>query len=139
MIEIKTQDAPKAIGPYSQAIIAGNFIFLSGQLPIDPKSGNVVDQQISSQTIQVIENIIAILKTQKVGLEQVVKMEVFLKDLNDFNTMNDIYSTYFKHPIKPARTTIQAAKLPRDVLVEIACIALLPSTTPPPASSSFSE
>jgi 2-iminobutanoate/2-iminopropanoate deaminase len=116
-----TENAPNPNGPYSQAIAAGPFLFLAGQIPTDPKAGKVTSSTIEDQTKQVIENIKAVLAAEGLTLKNVVKCDVFLKDLQDFAAMNAIYAEYFSH--KPARTTIQAAKLPQDVRIEIACIA----------------
>ena len=120
---IETHTAPKAIGPYSQAIAAGSFLFISGQLPIDHETGEITSQAIEGQTEQVINNIEAILKAEGLTLSHVVKSEVFLKDMHDFAQMNTIYAKRFNGPIKPARHTVQVAKLPLDVRVEITCTA----------------
>lgn len=117
-----TPNAPAPIGPYSQAVAAGGLLFVSGQIPLDPESGKVVDGDIVAQTHQVVKNLLAILREAKMGPENVVKTTVFLRDLNDFPKMNEAYGTYFgKEP--PARSTIQAAALPRGVAVEIDVIA----------------
>ena len=120
---IDTDNAPKAIGPYSQAIAAGPFLFISGQLPVDPKAGKVTASTIEEQTRQVIDNIEAILIADGLTLKNVVKADVFLKDLQDFPYMNVIYAERFSHAEKPARLTVQVAKLPMDVRIEITCIA----------------
>lgn len=120
---IETKDAPQAIGPYSQAVLAGPFLFVSGQIPIDPKTGSLVENTIQAQTRQVLANIAAILKAQGLHFEHVVKTEVYLKDMQDFKEMNAIYAEAFTAAIKPARQTMQVAKLPLDVLVEISCVA----------------
>jgi len=123
MVEyVFTDRAPKPIGPYSQAVIAGNFVFLSGQIPIDPKTGEIVDGGIRDQTRRVLENIKAILEEAGCSLNDVVSVTVFLKDLSHFNDFNEVYSYYFSEN-RPARSTIQAAALPKNVLVEIAAIA----------------
>jgi 2-iminobutanoate/2-iminopropanoate deaminase len=123
MVEyVFTDRAPKPIGPYSQAVIAGNFVFLSGQIPIDPKTGEIVDGGIRDQTRRVLENIKAILEEAGCSLNDVVSVTVFLKDLLHFNDFNEVYSDYFSEN-RPARSTIQAAALPKNVLVEIAAIA----------------
>lgn len=122
--KIETENAPKAIGPYSQAISAGGFLFLSGQIPINPKTGKVDETTIEWQTHQVFSNISAVLKTAGLGFEDVVRVEVFLKDLQDFQTVNGIYAGYFPQSAKPARHAFQVGKLPMDVRVEITCIAL---------------
>jgi|SRR5579871_2384421 len=120
---VATENAPKAIGPYSQAVAAGPFLFVSGQLPVDPKAGTITAATIEEQTSQVLSNIEAILAAEGLSLEHVIKTEVFLKDMQDFSKMNAVYSEKFTHPIKPARTTVQVAKLPLDARIEIACIA----------------
>ena len=121
---IQTNKAPKAIGPYSQAIEAGNFLFLSGQIPLDPKTGELVKGDIGQQTKQVLENIKGILESQKLGMEDVVKATLFLKDIGNFNQANEVYRTYFPSS-PPARSTVGVAKLPRDVEIEIEAIALI--------------
>lgn len=120
---ITTQHAPGAIGPYSQAMKAGNFIFTSGQLPIDPKNGEMPDT-IENQTKQSLENVKAILEEAGSDLSKVVKTTVFLKDMNHFAQMNAVYCTYFTENC-PARSAIQVARLPKDALVEIEVIAIL--------------
>lgn len=126
MKKIETTEAPQAIGPYSQAVQAGGFLFLSGQLPLNPKTGKIEATTIEEQTIQIFSNIEAILKAADLTFNHVVRMEVFLADLSHFSLMNTIYATYFTGPIKPARHTIQAAKLPLDALIEITCTAFHP-------------
>jgi 2-iminobutanoate/2-iminopropanoate deaminase len=121
---IQTEKAPKAIGPYSQAIQAGNFLFLSGQIPIDPKTGELVKGDIRKQTQQVLENIKGILESQGLGMENVVKSTIFLKDIGNFNQVNEVYATYFPSS-PPARSTVEVAKLPRDADIEIEAIALI--------------
>jgi 2-iminobutanoate/2-iminopropanoate deaminase len=121
---IQTEKAPRAIGPYSQAIRAGNFLFLSGQIPLDPKSGELVRGDIRQQTQQVLENIKGVLESQKLGMEDVVKVTIFLKNIGDFNQVNEVYGTYFPSS-PPARSTVAVAGLPRDVEVEIEAIALI--------------
>jgi 2-iminobutanoate/2-iminopropanoate deaminase len=120
---VVTENAPKAIGPYSQAIVAGNYLFVSGQIPIDPTIGKMTAVTIEEQTFQVLNNLEAILAAQGLTLENVVKTEVYLKDLNDFAVMNKIYAERFSHEVKPARATIQVSKLPMDALIEISCVA----------------
>lgn len=122
-----SKDAPEALGPYSQAVIAGNFLFVSGQLAIDPKTGKMENEGIEGQTFRVLKNIEAILKETGLTFEHVVKCEIFMKDLSDFQIMNKIYWNFFSYPTKPARQTVQVAKLPLDALIEISCIAILPS------------
>ena len=121
---IQTDKAPKAIGPYSQAIQAGNFLFLSGQIPLDPKTGELVKGDIRQQTKQVLENIKGVMESQKLGMENVVKVTIFLKDIGNFNQVNEIYATYFPSS-PPARSTVEVAKLPRDADIEIEAIALI--------------
>lgn len=121
---ISTENAPGAIGPYSQAIKAGGMVFCSGQIPIDPATGNFVSDQILEQTEQVLKNLAAVLDAAGSGLNNVVKTTVFLADMNDFAEMNEVYGRYFSEN-KPARATVQAARLPRDARVEIECIALV--------------
>jgi 2-iminobutanoate/2-iminopropanoate deaminase len=120
---IQTEKAPKPIGPYSQAIRAGNFIFLSGQIPIDPKTGELVKGDIRQQTRQVLENIRGVLESQGLGMQDVVKVNIFLKDMGNFNEMNEVYATYFSSS-PPARSTVEVAKLPRNAEIEIEAIAL---------------
>lgn len=119
---ISTNKAPGAIGPYSQAIKAGGMLFCSGQIPIDPSTGEFVEGGVTEQTEQVFKNLIAVLEAGGTGLEGVVKTTVFLADMNDFAAMNEVYAKYFDSN-KPARATVQAARLPRDAKVEIECIA----------------
>ncbi len=124
--KIVTDQAPNAIGPYSQAICAGAYVFVSGQIAIDPAFSTLAGVTIEEQTKQVLKNIEAILVAQGLTLENVVKTEVYLKDLKDFPAMNSIYAEKFSYPIKPARATVQISKLPLDALVEIACVAFIP-------------
>jgi 2-iminobutanoate/2-iminopropanoate deaminase len=121
---IQTDRAPKAIGPYSQAIQAGNFLFLSGQIPLDPKTGELVKGDIRRQTQQVLENIKGILESQKLGMENVVKTIIFLKEIGNFSQVNEVYSTFFPSS-PPARSTVEVTRLPRDVEIEIEAIALV--------------
>lgn len=123
--EINTDKAPKAIGPYSQAIQAGQFLFVSGQIPINPQTGKVDEGTIEWQTRQVFANIEAVLKAAGLTLNDVVKCEVYLKDMQDFQAMNAIYAEKFTGPIKPARQAMQVGKLPMDVRVEISCFAFI--------------
>jgi 2-iminobutanoate/2-iminopropanoate deaminase len=122
--EIKTDKAPKAIGPYSQAIVANGFVFVSGQIPIDPATGNLNTGTIEDQARQVLKNVSAVLEAAGTSLDNVVKAGVFLADMNDFAKMNVIYGEFFKSPY-PARAAVQVARLPRDVKIEIEAIALL--------------
>lgn len=119
---LSTPNAPAAIGPYSQAIRAGGFLFLSGQIPLDPATGALVSGGIADQTRRVLDNLGAILTAAGVSFDHVVKTTVYLADMSEFAAMNEVYATYFKSPA-PARATIQAARLPRDVRVEIDLIA----------------
>lgn len=121
---ISTSNAPGAIGPYSQAIKAGNIIFCSGQIPIDPATGEFVSEDIAEQTDQVFRNLSAVLEAAGASLDNVVKTTVFLADMGDFAAMNEVYARYFIEN-KPARATVQAARLPKDARVEIECIAVL--------------
>jgi len=121
---ISTTDAPQAIGPYSQAIKAGNLLFASGQIPIDPATGAVVAGDIAAQTRRVFENIAGVLKAAGGSFDHVVKTTVFLADMNDFAAMNTVYGEYFAQPA-PARSTVQVARLPRDARVEIEIVAVL--------------
>lgn len=125
LIKIDTQEAPRAIGPYSQAVKTGSHVFVSGQLPIDPLSGKLVEREIRQQTLQVLKNLEAVLKAAGCSLSNVVRTDVFLKDLKDFGVLNEEYAKYFTHETPPARQTIQVAALPLDALVEISCIAVL--------------
>ncbi len=121
---VRTEAAPQAIGPYSQAIKASGFVFLSGQIALDPRTGQMVGQDIKTQTKRVMDNIKAVLEGAGSSLEKVVKCTVFLKNMNDFGPMNEEYGSYFKE-VPPARTTVQVAKLPRDALIEVEVIAML--------------
>ena len=121
-----TEKAPKAIGPYTQAIVHNGIAYLSGQIPLDPVTNQLVEGDITVQTERVMENIKAVLEACGASLESVLKTTVFLKDMGDFPKMNEVYGRYFaQHP--PARSTVQAAKLPRDVSVEIDAIAAVGS------------
>lgn len=121
---VSTEMAPGAIGPYSQAIKANGMIFCSGQIPIDPSTGEFVEGGVAEQTEQVLKNLTAVLNEGGASLESVVKTTVFLADMNDFAAMNEVYGRYFDGN-KPARATVQAARLPRDARVEIDCIAVV--------------
>jgi 2-iminobutanoate/2-iminopropanoate deaminase len=120
---IETSAAPSPIGPYSQAVRANGFIFVSGQIPIDPVTGILVQGDISLQTHQVLTNVAAILSAAGSGLDKVVKTSIFLKNLDDFAELNRVYTEYFGE-IKPARATVEVSRLPREVLVEIEAVAL---------------
>ena len=125
MIEpVSTDQGPKAIGPYSQAVKANGFVFLSGQIPLDPQTQQIVEGDIAAQTERVLENLKAIVEAAGSSIMRVVKTTVFLADMKDFAAMNDVYSRYFlAHP--PARSTVEVARLPRDARVEIDVIALV--------------
>jgi 2-iminobutanoate/2-iminopropanoate deaminase len=119
---VSTEKAPKAIGPYSQAIICNGFAFLSGQIPLNPESGQIIPGNVADQTERVLENLKSVLEACGASLESVVKTTVFLKDMGEFAAMNEVYGRYFPNNA-PARSTVEAARLPRDVRVEIDCIA----------------
>jgi 2-iminobutanoate/2-iminopropanoate deaminase len=121
---VTTPQAPRAIGPYSQAIKGGPFLFASGQIPLDPATGQMVDGDIAAQTRRVFQNLQAVLDAGGTSLARVVRTTVYLADMNDFAAMNEVYGTYFSAPF-PARATVQAARLPKDARVEIDVIALL--------------
>ena len=121
---ISAPDAPKAIGPYSPAVRAGVMLFVSGQIAIDPASGNLVEGNVAAQTEQVMKNLRALLAAGGSGMENVVKTTVFLKSMNDFAAMNEVYGRYLGAD-PPARSTVEVARLPKDALVEIEAIALL--------------
>jgi 2-iminobutanoate/2-iminopropanoate deaminase len=120
---ISTTEAPTAVGPYSQAIAAGAFVFCSGQIPLEPETGTLIEGDISSQTKRVLQNIAAVLRAHGLGMEHVVKTTVFLTDLANFGEMNTMYASYFPSD-PPARSTIQVAALPKGANVEIEAIAL---------------
>lgn len=120
---VATTEAPKAIGPYSQAIKANGFIFISGQVAIDPSTQQVITGDVAAQTDRVLKNLSAILKASGSSLEKVVRSTVFLKNMGDFTAMNEVYGKYFS-AAPPARSTVEVARLPKDVLVEIDVIAL---------------
>ena len=122
---VATESAPRAIGPYSQAIAAGDFVFTSGQIPIDPATGEFVAGGIREQTGQVLRNLTEVLKAAGCGLADVVKTTVYLADMNDFAEMNEVYGRFFEDT-PPARSTVEAARLPRDARVEIDLIAVNP-------------
>ena len=121
---VTTNNAPGAIGPYSQAIKAGGLVFCSGQIPIDPATGNFVSDVVAEQTEQVLKNLSEVLSAAGTSLDNVVKTTVFLADMEDFAEMNEVYGRFFTDN-KPARATVQAARLPRDARVEIDCIAVI--------------
>lgn len=119
---IQTADAPAAIGPYAQAVLAGNSLYVSGQIPLEADTGVLIRGDIREQTRQVIKNLSAVLTAAGFTLSDAVQAQVFLSDLNDFAAMNEVYAQYFKTP--PARITVQAARLPRDAKIEIALVAI---------------
>jgi 2-iminobutanoate/2-iminopropanoate deaminase len=127
---LSSPDAPKAIGPYSQAVRAGQLLFASGQIPLDPASGSIVEGDVTAQTRRVMENLRAVLKAGGLSLADVVRTTIYLVDLNDFTKVNDAYGSYFEEPY-PARATVQVARLPRDARVEIDAIAAYPPSRPP--------
>jgi 2-iminobutanoate/2-iminopropanoate deaminase len=120
---ISTSEAPAALGPYSQAVRIGSTIYCAGQIPLDPKSGQIVSKDISEQTRRVLDNISAILKAEGLSFENIVKTTIFLMDLADFQTVNEIYASYFKQA-PPARSTVQVAALPKGARIEIEAIAV---------------
>src|SRR6476659_8179791 len=120
---ISTSDAPAAIGPYSQAIRSGNFIFCSGQIPLDPKSGEMVADDVGAQTRQVLDNISGLLKSEGLSLGDVLKTTIFLTDLGNFQIVNEIYGSYFSSE-PPARSTVQVSALPKGAKIEIEVIAV---------------
>ena len=120
---VSTPEAPAAIGPYSQAVVVGNLVFLSGQIPLDPVTMKIIGEDIETQTRQVFKNIRAVLKAENLTLNSVVKCTVFMKNLDDFAKMNTIYAEEFGEH-KPARSTVQVARLPKDALIEIECVAV---------------
>ena len=119
---ISTNEAPAAIGPYSQAVRSGNFLFCSGQIPLDPKSGQITSGDIAAQTRRVLDNIAAVLRAEGLTFDNVVKTTIFLTDLGDFQTVNEVYSSYFEQS-PPARSTVQVTALPKGANVEIEAIA----------------
>jgi 2-iminobutanoate/2-iminopropanoate deaminase len=122
---VSTGDAPAAIGPYSQAVRAGSLLFVSGQIPLDPDTGAMVEGDIAVQTHRVVRNLAAILEAAGSSLDHVVRATIYLADMNDFPAVNDVYGSYFTPPA-PARATVQAARLPRDARIEIDVIAAVP-------------
>lgn len=127
---IRTQNAPSPVGPYNQAIAAqGQFLFVAGQIPLDANTGQIVgEDNISQQTEQVMKNLGAILETAGVTWSNVVKTTVFLSNLENFGAMNQVYAQYFSEATAPARACVEVSRLPKDVLVEIDCIAIIPAT-----------
>lgn len=122
---ISANNAPKAVGPYSQAIKIQNLVFTSGQIPIDPATGDIVDGGIENQAKQVLENLNAVLIEAGTGFDSVIKTTVYIKDMNDFVLVNKIYGQYFKEPY-PARSCVEVARLPKDVSIEIEAVAIVP-------------
>jgi 2-iminobutanoate/2-iminopropanoate deaminase len=122
MQSISSPDAPKAIGPYSPAIRSGQLLFVSGQIPLDPATGRMVEGDVTAQTRRVMDNLGAILRSAGLSFSQIVRTTIFLADLEDFAKVNDVYGSYFSEPY-PARATVQVARLPRDARVEIDAIA----------------
>ena len=122
---IKTENAPKPIGPYNQAVIAGNYMFISGQIALNPQNGELITSEIKKETTQVMENLYAILSEASLTFENVVKTTIFLSDMNDFSSVNEIYGSYLNNSNAPARETVQVSKLPVGVNVEISMIAML--------------
>jgi 2-iminobutanoate/2-iminopropanoate deaminase len=124
---IRTIDAPAPVGPYNQAIaVSGDLVFVAGQIPLDAASGEIVGvSDVTRQTQQVMANLEAILKASGAGFDDVVKTTVFLADMNDFAAMNAVYGSFFDEAIAPARACVQVSRLPKDVLVEIDCIAVI--------------
>jgi 2-iminobutanoate/2-iminopropanoate deaminase len=121
---VSTASAPKALGPYSQAIRAGQFLFVSGQVPVDPATGELISGSIAEQTRRALQNVGEILSAGGASFQHVVRTTVYLADLSDFGAMNEVYATFFTAP-QPARSTIQAARLPKDARIEIDVIAFL--------------
>ena len=126
---ISTNEAPAAVGPYSQAVRVGSMVFCAGQIPLDPSTGQIVSGDISAQTKRVMDNIAAVLKAEQLNFDHVVKTTIFLTDLNDFQTVNEIYGSYFKQQ-PPARSTVQVSGLPKAARVEIEVIAMAAESTP---------
>ncbi len=121
---IETQNAPRAIGPYSQAVVIDSLLYTSGQIPIDPATGDIVHGDIAAQARQALENLKNILEAGGSGMDRVVKTTVFIRDMNDFQTINKVYSEFFSQPF-PARSCIEVSRLPKDARIEIEAVALL--------------
>ena len=121
--KVETSQAPRAVGPYSQGTCVNGFVFVSGQLPIDPKTGKMVEGDIRAQTSQVLANIEAVLTAAGTDLNHVVRCDVFLKDMNHFKDMNEVYASRFTGDPRPARQAFEVSRLPLDAMVEISCIA----------------
>ncbi len=122
--QVHTPEAPAPIGPYSQAVEAGGLVFVSGQIPLDPESGNLITGDVERATHLVMQHIRSILNAAGSGLDKVVKASIFLKDMNDFAKVNEVYGSYFEGGVPPARETVEVARLPKDVPVEISVIAV---------------
>ena len=120
---IETSEAPQPIGPYSQAVSAGGFLFLSGQIPINPQTGELISTEVKTQTRQVLKNLESVLSAAETTLQSVVKTTIFLKSMDDFPAVNEIYNEFFGESL-PARSTVEVGRLPKNVLIEIDCIAL---------------
>ena len=120
---VSTTEAPAAVGPYSQAVRVGQFVFTAGQIPLDPKSGQIVSQDISEQTRRVLDNLTAVLQAENLTFNHIVKTTIFLMDMNDFQAVNEVYASYFSAQ-PPARSTVQVSGLPKGARVEIECIAV---------------
>ena len=122
---IKTEKAPKPIGPYNQAVIAGNYMFMSGQIALNPKTGDLILNNIVDETVQVMENLKAVLDEANLSFENVVKTTIFLSSMDDFKSVNEVYGSYLTNDTAPARETVEVSKLPVGVNVEISMIAIL--------------
>ena len=120
---IQIPGAPAPIGPYSQAVLKNDTLYVSGQIPVDPASGNLIAESIEASTHQVMKNILVLVNEAEMTVEDIVKCSIFLKDLNDFDRVNEIYASYFRS-LPPARETVQVSRLPKDVSIEISCIAV---------------
>ncbi|MBI2597255.1 RidA family protein [Candidatus Daviesbacteria bacterium] len=125
MKEIITSNAPKAVGPYSQAVKARNLVFCSGQIGLDPQTNTLVKGGIEQETKQIFNNLLQVLKAAKVNFSNVLRVDIFLTNINDFPKVNQIYSQYFTSNIKPARQTVAVKSLPKEALIEISCIAYI--------------
>lgn len=123
--QLNSKNSPKAVGPYSQAIKAGNFVFCSGQIGLDPKTNSLVDGAIEEETKQTLNNLKEVLKAAKLSLKDVVRVDIFITDIEHFSKVNEIYGKYFIHDPKPARQTVEVSKLPKEANIEISCIALV--------------
>jgi len=121
--QILSQKAPKAIGPYSQAIKAGNFIFCSGQIALSPETGEIVSNDVTKQTRQILKNLKEVLKEAGANFKNVVRTDIFVKNIKDFQTINEVYAEFFNFDPKPARQTVEVSALPKGALVEISCLA----------------